>query len=269
MATRFLAMILFAVGVTAPAQWLNYPTSGVPRTPNGVVNLGAPAPRTADGKPDLSGIWQSENTLPCDPNDGGDNCTDVPVGIQLVNIAANLKEGLPYQPWAAALVKKREAEQGKDAPDGKCLPMGPRLHTNPLFRKYIQTQDLVVILSEYNATYRQIFTDGRPLPADPNPAWDGYSTGRWEGDILVVESSGYRDDSWLDVVFGNPMTNAAKITERFHRLNYGNMEIEMTVDDPKAYTKPWTVKFNQYLVINTDLMDYICLENEKDVQHIK
>lgn len=264
-----VALAILLACAPLPAQWLHYPTPGIPKTPSGLPNLGAPAPRTADGKPDLSGIWEAENTLPCDPNDGGDNCTDLPVGIHLVNIAADLKDGLPYKPWAAALVKEREAAVGRDAPDGKCLPMGPRLHTNPLFKKYVQIPGVLVILSEFNASYRQIFTDGRPLPADPNPSWNGYSTGRWEGDTLVVETNGFRDDTWLDIVKGNPMTDAANVVERFRRTNYGNMQIEMTVDDPKAYTKPWTVKLNQYIVLNTELLDFICLENEKDVAHLK
>jgi hypothetical protein len=124
-----------------------------------------------------------------------------------------------------------------------------------------------VILLEYNASYRQIFMDGRPLPADPQPSWNGYSTGRWEGDTLVVETNGLRD-MWIDVRSGNPITEAAKVTERFRRVNYGNMEIEVIVDDPKAYTKPWTVKLNQYIVLNTEMLDYICLENEKDAAHL-
>ena len=118
-----------------------------------------------------------------------------------------------------------------------------------------------------DTSYRQIFTDGRPLPEDPQPSWNGYSTGRWEGDTLVVESSGFRDGIWIDRS-GSPMTDAAKVTERFRRPSYGNLEIEVTVDDPKAYTKPWTVKVRELIVLNTELMDYICNENEKDLQHL-
>jgi len=134
-------------------------------------------------------------------------------------------------------------------------------------KKIVQTPGLVLILNEYNKTYRQIFTDGRPLPKDPQPAWDGYSIGKWDGDTLVVETTGFRDGIWLDA-FGDPLTDAAKVTERFHRVDYGHLEIELTVDDPKAYTKPWTIKLPQLLAINTDLLDYICLENEKDLRHL-
>jgi len=155
-----------------------------------------------------------------------------------------------------------------DSPTTHCLPAGvPRMHTQPEFKKYVQLPVLLVIMIEYNATYRQIFLDGRPLPADPQPSWNGYSTGHWEGDALVVETNGLRD-MWLDLAAGNPITEAAKVTERFRRLNYGNMEIELTVDDPKAYTKPWTVKLNQYIVLNTEMLDYHCLENEKDAAHM-
>jgi hypothetical protein len=141
------------------------------------------------------------------------------------------------------------------------------LHTFTGFKKITQTPRLVVILYEYNATYRQILTDGRPLPADPNPSWNGYSSGKWEGDTLVVETTGIRDGLWLDMS-GSPLSDAARITERFRRVNYGNLEIEVTVDDSKAYTKPWTVKLNQTIKLDTDLLDYMCLENEKDVQHL-
>jgi hypothetical protein len=213
-------------------------------------------------------MWEAENTLACDPKDVERNCTELQIGVQLQNIAAGLKDGLPYQPWAADLVRARSACLGKDSPTSRCLPAGvPRIHTQPQFRKYVQLPGLLVILLEYNASYRQIFMDGRPLPVDPQPSWNGYSTGRWEGDTLVVETNGLRD-MWIDVRRGNPITEAAKVTERFHRVNYGNMEIEVTVDDPKAYTKPWTVKLNQYILLNTEMIDYICLENERDAAHL-
>jgi hypothetical protein len=142
-----------------------------------------------------------------------------------------------------------------------------RNYTTPLFRKIVQTPGLLIILNERNAAYRQIFTDGRPLPADPQPSWNGYSSGKWDGDILVVQSIGFRDGLWLDAG-GSPLTEAGKITERFHRVNFGKLEIEITVDDPKAYTKPWTVKLTQLLAPDTDLLDYYCSENEKDVPHL-
>jgi hypothetical protein len=256
-----------AVVLIAPlcgfAQWLKYPTPGVPRTPDGKPNFTAPAPRAADGKPDLSGIWGWEDNRPCPPT----GCPDQKVGQEFLNIGWSLKEGLPYQPWAADLVKTRRAGNAKDDPQSQCLPRGAlRIYTDGLLKKIVQVPGLVVIMTERNATYRQIFTDGRPLPVDPQPSWNGYSSGKWEGDTLVVETVGFRDGLWLDSA-GSPLTEAAKVTEKIRRPNFGKLEIEITVNDPKAYTKPWTIKLNQPLVVDTDLLDYICLENERDFRH--
>ena len=251
------------LGGPALAQWLNYPTPGVPRLANGKPNLTAPAPRISDGKPDLSGIWGWEDNRPCPP----DGCPDIRVGQEFINIGWSLKGGLPYQPWAADLVKKRRAVNSMDDPQSHCLPRGAlRIHTDGLLKKFTQVPGLLVILTERNAGFRQIFTDGRPLPADPNPSWNGYSSGRWEGDTLVVQSIGFRDDLWLDAG-GSPLTEAGKVTERFRRPSFGTLEIEITVDDSKAYTASWTIKLKQPIVLDTDLMDYICLENEKDSAH--
>jgi hypothetical protein len=235
----------------------------VPRLPNGKPNLAAPAPRTADGKPDLSGIWGWEDNRPCPP----DGCADQKIGQEFINIGWSLKGGLPYQPWAAELVKKRRAENSKDDPQSRCLPRGAlRMHTDGLLKKFVQVPGLLMILHERNAGYRQIFTDGRPLPADPNPSWNGYSSGKWDGDTLVVQTTGFLDGGWLDSG-GSPITESAQMTERFRRPNFGTLEIEITVDDPKAYTAPWTVKLKQPLVTDTELLDYICLENERDSKH--
>jgi hypothetical protein len=247
----------------APAQWLDYPTRGIPRTSDGKPDWNAPAPRTSGGRPDLSGMWGWEDNRPCP--EGG--CPDAKVGQEFINIGWSLKGGLPFQPWAAELAKKRRAENAKDDPQSHCLPRGAlRILTDGLFKKIIQTPGLVVILTERNAGYRQIFTDGRPLPIDPNPSWNGYAAGKWEGDTLVVETTGFRDDGWLDAS-GSPLTSAAKATEKFRRPRFGRLEIEITVDDPKAYTKPWTIKLNQPYVADTEMLDYICLENEKDTTH--
>jgi hypothetical protein len=255
------------------AQWLNYPTPGIPRLQDGKPNLTAPAPRTADGKPDLSGIWG----LACPVADNlngtvtGPNVfcgTEVSVPPEFFNFGQSIKDGLPYQPWAAEVVKKTRAAGRPDDPLSRCFPPGMvRLEVFPLFRKMIQIPGLLVILNEHNASYRQIFTDGRPLPVDPNPSWNGYSSAKWEGDTLVVQTIGFRNGLWLDTG-GSPLTDAAKVTEKFRRLNYGTLEIELTVDDSKAYTKPWSIKVTQIIAPDTELLDYICLENERDVRHL-
>jgi len=184
------------------------------------------------------------------------------------NIGEATTDGVPYQPWAAELVKTTRANNRPNDPLSHCLPTGiVRLHTFPLFRKVIQFPGLLVILNELNATYRQIFTDGRPLPVDPNPSWNGYSSGKWEADTLVVQTAGFRDGLWLDTA-DSPLTDAARITERFRRVNYGTLEIELTIDDPKAYTKPWTIHVTHILAPDTELLDYICAENEKDTRHM-
>jgi hypothetical protein len=267
-----LGLLTFVIFCAMPlaAQWFHYPTAGVPRLANGKPNLTAPAPRTADGKPDLSGIWLAGNALPCpaDLRDGDDCIEKIPLSHEAVDFASSLPGGLPYQPWAAALVKQRIAEHSKDDPHARCLPPNfPRAFAFPHLQKLIQLPGLVVILDEFNASYRQIFTDARPLPYDPQPSWNGYSSGKWQGDTLVVETIGFRDDLWLDMK-GNPLTNAAKVTERFLRPNYGSLQIEVTVNDPKAYTKPWTVTLQQVIKLDTELVDEICLENEQSVRHM-
>ena len=166
-------------------------------------------------------------------------------------------------------MKKRRAENSKDDPQSRCLPRGAvRLYTDGLFKKIIQTPGMLVILNERDAAYRQIFTDGRPLPVDPNPAYNGYSSGKWEGDTLVIQSVGFRDDLWLDSG-GSPITESGKITERLRRPSFGKLEVEITVDDSKAYTKPWTVKLSQPIVVDTELLEYICVENERDYSHFR
>jgi hypothetical protein len=256
--------VLHLVAIAALAQWMVYPTAGVPRLADGSPNLNAPTPKTPDGKPDFSGIWEPEKNRGCPP----DGCADMQVPQEFVNIGFSLKDGLPFQPWAAEARKSRAEQNGKDDPVSRCLPGGiVKLHTTPQLRKIIQIPGLLVTLNEMEATYRQIFTDGRALPAIGIESFKGYSTARWEGETLVVESSGFPDGIWLDRG-GTPLTDAAKITERWRRLNFGKMEIDITVDDPKAYTRPWTIKMTHNIVLDTELMDYICTENEKDVGHL-
>jgi hypothetical protein len=269
--------VAFAVGCalswSAPvvAQWLKYPTAGVPRTADGKPNLAAPTPRTADGKPDFSGIWLTDNTF-CPPSKDPESLTcgpELPMGKEGINMGASLPGGLPYQPWLAALVKKRTAEDSKDDPHVVCLPdTFLRAYSVPHLLKFVQTPGLLMMLNELNASYRQVFTDGRPLPNDPVPSWQGYSSGKWEGDTLVVNSVGFRDDLWIDWN-GSVITSAGKVQERIRRRDYGHLDVGVTVDDPKAYTKPWTVTLHQRLALNTELVDEICLENEKSSRRMK
>ncbi|HLI85320.1 MAG TPA: hypothetical protein VKV17_15485 [Bryobacteraceae bacterium] len=260
--------LCFWLAVPLAAQWLDYPTPGIPRLANGKPNLAAPAPRRF-GHPDLSGVWQLEPAT-CNASASIGTCgQDYTGGPEFGNIAARLGRELPYRPWAAELVRKRARTEGREDPVALCQPAGAlRLLTYPPYRKIVQNPELIVILSERDVTFRQIFTDGRPLPKDPNPSFNGYSVGRWQGDTLVVETNGFRDGIWLDRK-GNPLTDAAKMTERFRRANFGNLDIEVTIDDPKAYTRPWTVKLHQMLMPDTDLLEYYCQENEKDNRHIQ
>jgi hypothetical protein len=243
-ATAAVAVLMFTA--SASAQWLKHPTPGIPRLPDGKPNLAAPAPRTADGKPDLSGLWLTR-------------------GIYIGNIAKDLKPGeVPFQPWAEKLYKERLENLGKEDPTGRCIPGGvPRSTAVPYPFKILTTPNIVVVLYEAVHAYRQIFTDGRPLPKDPNPNWLGYSIGRWEGDTFVVESSGFNDNVWLDNQ-GHPATESLRVTERFNRKTFGSMDIQITIDDPKAYTKPWNVTLPLALQPDTELLEYICVENEKD-----
>ena len=262
--------ITVLVSGSLAAQWARYPDAGAPRTEDGRVRLDAPTPKTPDGKPDLSGVWETVRT------GAGQVITGVDVPplqrtSQFWNIGAGLNGDLPLRPWALELRAKRVADNSKDNPDAHCLPIGiTQLHNHPQPRKIIQSPGLVLILYEANGGIRQIFTDGRPLPNnDPQPWWYGYSVGRWEGDTLVVETTGFRDGGWLDVN-GAPLTDAAKLTERIRRLNYGSLEIDVTVDDPKAYTKPWAaVTIRQRLLPDDELIEFVCAENEKSTQRFE
>ena len=283
----FFISVLSVLSPSLFAQWPVFKTSGVPRLATGEPDLKGPTPRTPDGKPDFSGIWQNGRAggggargaagagggqrgatapapapvpTPAAAPDAG------PPAANFGNAGAGFKDGLPYQPWASDLVKKRMADNSKDNPDAHCLPMGfMQFHTHPEPRKIIQNPGVIVIIYEANSGLRQIFTDGRTLPGkDAEPWWYGYSVGKWEGDTLVVETTGFLDGGWLDVR-GSPLTEAGKVTERFRRPNYGTLEIEVTVDDPKAYTKPWTVKVTQRIMPDTELIEFIC--EDRDATH--
>jgi hypothetical protein len=244
--------IVSAVPTSGSAQWEPYPWKNVPRTPDGKVDLNAPARRTADGHPDLSGFW-------------------VPtVAVKhLLNLAADLKPGeVPLQPWAEAVYKERIETNGKDHPGVRCWPSGiPEKNNIPDGLKLVQTPDLTLFLHESRTIYRQIFTDGRPLPRDAQPTWMGYSVGKWEGDTFVVETIGQNGRTWLDMR-GLPATEALRVIERFNRPTIGHIDIDVTIDDPKAYTKPWNVKLSWTLLPDTDLIESICEENNKDLPHM-
>jgi hypothetical protein len=276
--------LVVALSPGLSAQWPRLREAGVPRTPDGKVNLTAPAPKGPDGHPDLSGVWENlgwrEGAAAGGSISGtggapGTRSADtrrppVPSIAMFFDIGSGVPGGLPFQPWARDLKSKRTAENAKDNPDAHCLPLGNmQLHLHPEPRKIIQTPKQIVILYEGNGGVRQIFTDGRALPAhDPQPWWFGYSTGKWAGDTLVVETSGFRDGGWLDVN-GSPLTDKGKMTERFRRVNFGTLELELTVDDARAYTRPWTVKVTQRLMPDDELIEFVCQENELSSAHFK
>ena len=242
------AVVWCMAPASARAQWLDLKTKGIPRNKDGSVNLTAPAPRKADGTPDLSGIWM------------------VPGLKYLINIAADLKD-VPFQPWAAAEYKKRMDDRGKDDPNNFCLPsIIPEKVAVTSPWKIVETPGVTYILYESRTIFRQIFTDGRPLPKDPNPTWQGYSIGKWDGDTFVVESNGFNGKGWLDTN-GHPVTDALHVIEKYRRKDFGHMDVEITIDDAKAYTKPWTIHENPELQPDTELIEYICEENNRDVGH--
>ncbi len=267
-AAATIVLVILPLSALLAAQWPAYADRNVPRTPDGKVNLEAPAPRAANGKPDFSGIWVNAwfyegrvRPLPVSP-------AGEPPAATFGDVFANFKEELPFQPWAAQLKAARKDQRSKDNPDAHCLPMGlMQFHMHPQPRKIFHTPDAIAILYEGNAGVRQILTDGRPLPNnDPQPWWYGYSVGRWEGDTLVVETVGFRDGGWLDID-GSPLTDAAKMTERWRRLNYGAMQIDVTIDDPKAYTRPFSVRVHHRLMLDgmfdAELIEFICQENNQ------
>ena len=283
-----VAIIVTASSVSLPAQWSKYPAPGVPRDAQGRVLMDAPTPRTPDGKPDLSGNWLRADRQPVSGRGGrgtrgaGDVLIEPPVApfpldpssppvATFFNIGANVPGGLPFTPWAVDLRKQRMAANSKDNPDANCLPMGiTQFHMQPQPRKIMQTARLIAIMYEANSGLRYIYMDGRQLPpqGEPQPWWYGYSVGRWDGDTLVVETNNLRDDGWLDVE-GSPLTDQARIVERFHRPIFGKLEIDVTVEDPKAYTKPFTVRINQRVSPDDEPIEFVCNENQQFRRRIK
>ena len=261
----FVIIATLTVQTLGFGQWLRYPTDGIPRKADGKPDLTAPAPRLPDGKPDLSGIWHAAQANRCVNSKGEATSCGIEIGGSPLggNLGRNLPGGsLPYQPWAAKLFQERHAAFSIDDPHVQCLPDNPpRSWTLPHLTKALHSPKYLALLYEVNAMYRQIFIDGRPFPADMNPTWNGYSVGHWEGDTLVVETRGFRDDLWIDT-WGSPMSDAGKMTERIRRPNFGTLEIDLTIDDPKNYTKPFTVQLQQMIEPDTELVDEFCLEGE-------
>ena len=273
--TVHMSVLFFIAALSLPvagfSQWIHYPTPNAPRKADGTPDLTAPAPRLPDGNPDFSGIWHAAKRLPCDR----EASQFIPCGIEIggspqaLDFGVDIPGGLPYLPWAAELVKQRTADGRIDDPHVRCLPDNPpRTWTMPHLTKAVHTPKVLLLLYEVNAMYRQIFIDGRPLPEDLSPAWNGYSTARWEGETLVVQTVGFRNDLWIDMG-GSPMSDAARLIERLRRPNYGTLELEITVDDPKVYRRPWTVKLTQNIEPDTELIDEICLENEKSYERMR
>jgi len=287
-----VVVLAFVLGALAEptnlaAQWVKYPTADVPRKADGSVNMSAAAPRLLDGKPDFSGVWAAgeprvqgaqsftpdagetprpvinpDDDKPVDPG-------EINGGRQMSDMGIDLPGGLPYQPWLRSTVKERMANKAIGDPHLRCLPDNfLRAYQLPHELKFLHSPRLLVMLNEMNAGYRQIFTDGRPLPHDPTPSWQGYSSGKWSGDSLVIDTNGLRDDTWIDWN-GSVVGEQAKVREEIRRPDFGHLEVRVTIDDPKAYTKPWTVNLKQRIVIDTELIDEICLENEKSLRHLK
>ena len=269
----WILIALLAAPALVHAQWLNHRTADIPRTPDGKPNLAAPAPRAVDGKPNLSGLWQ---TLSAPPEvlkrlipDATNGAGEEPLSQYFINIFFDFKpDQAPIRPAAAELFRQRAQTFMKESPISHCLPEGmPMVEMAPAPYKIVQMPGVTLMLYERDTTFRQVFTDGRKVPKDPQPSWLGYSVGKWDGDSLVVDSNGFNDRGWLDAR-GHAHSEDLHLTERFHRLNFGEMEVRLTIDDPKTYTKPFTIALQQRLLPDTDLLESFCAENEKDATHV-
>ena len=250
---------LVLLSTAVQAQWLNHATPGTPRLPDGRPDLSAPAPRTADGRPDLSGIWAAECTVY-----GRDACFTRSL---FFNLAKDLKpDEVQMTPWAAQMQAQREARNHVDDPYGYCLPPGtPRINFGGGPFKILHTPQVTAFLYEtlVGMTFRQVFTDGRPLPRLVEPTWLGYSVGGWDGDTFVVETAGFRDGGWLDTLKGRPHSDALRVTERFQRTDFGHIQLSITIDDSKAYLKPWTMTAQLTLLPDTELIEAFCDSHDK------
>jgi hypothetical protein len=278
MLVRSAAIVLLctATVITAHAQWINHRAEGIPRTKDGKPDLSAPTPRTADKKPDLSGVWTTNGTPPAEIERLFPGVADLAVPGDdprnflkyFMSVFADYKrEDVPIKPEALPILLERAKNQGKDNPTSHCLPAGiPMGDLLPLPRRFIHLPKLLVVLYEGVNPQRMIYLDGRKQMLD-NPSWMGYSVGHWEGDTLVVDTRGFNDRTWLDA-FGHPRTEAMHIVERFTRRDFGHIDVQMTFEDPDAYTKPFSIRFTQTLTPDTDVFEYVCNENERDRKHL-
>jgi len=245
--------IILAVVFTVPAlaQWLNLPTPGIPRTPDGKPNLTAPVPRMPDGKPDLSGLWMPDLT---------------PYRFDVIQ---DVKDEWIFRPAAQELFLKRAVNLRHDNPVTHCLPAGPQAifaAGSTRYYRIVQSRSVIALLFELG-DFRQIYIDGRALPKDPNPTWVGYSVGHWEGETLVVTTAGFNDKTWLDMV-GHPHSERLRVTEKFRRADFGHMQVEVTYDDPETLTRPLTISVGVHYAADTDMLEYVCKEDERDTEHL-
>ena len=258
------------LGTAAHSQWLNYRAAGTPVTKDGNVDLTAPTPRAPDGKPDLTGVWHIQAVRPSGSLTPELTATGVGPGGYSGNIFRDMKpDEVPEKPEAAKLRNERMKSGNRPNPSVFCLPMGLPVNNFVVeVVKFIQAPKQIMVIYEVDGSYRQIYTDGRPLPKDMSPSWLGYSTAHWNDDTLVVETEGFNDRTWLDMM-GHSHSESLHLTERYHRRNYGHMDVEMTFNDPVMYTRPFTIKFTHALVADSDILETYCNENEKDRNHIQ
>lgn len=243
---------LCLLGFSAFGQWVKVPPLEAPRTTAGEIDLKAPAPRLPNGKLDLSGSWSPDDNR------------------YIRDFALDMKpEDVPYQPWSKKLFDERkDGSHSREDPDAHCLPQGvPKIDSVQYPWKVVYSPNSIVIIYEAFNYWRQIFTDGREMSPDANPTWFGYSTGKWDGDTFVVDTRGFNGKMWLDQL-GRPTSDKLHVTERYRRVNYGTMLIEMTIDDPGAYTKPFGNRQEMHLRPGWEPMEFICGENNTDLPHL-
>jgi hypothetical protein len=252
-----LSVLSLAIAASAGAQWVNYPSKGIPRLPDGKPNLSAPVPKAADGKPDLSGTWKLDMQK-----------LDVPKArfTSFQSFAGGLADRAPLQPAASKAANKVRENEYRDAVEARCIPWAAPLAGGPAPWKLVQTPALIAILYEDFNHFRQVFLDGRGFPKELSPTWLGYSIGHWESDTLVIESTGYNGK--IDVPGGVPSTEALRITERYRRRDFGHLERQVTINDPAIYTKPWTYSIDAILIPDDEVLENMCVENEKDSPHL-